>query len=108
MQSRRPACRRLENIVWREYSYWMSKNSMRVTSKGQVTIPERMRRESGLLPGTEVQFTSGRGGVQIHKAKAQGRPTARERRLREALDQLRGSATIRMTTEEIMALTRGE
>jgi AbrB family looped-hinge helix DNA binding protein len=82
---------------------------VRITSRGQVTIPEPIRREAGLLPGTDVEFVRDKTGVRIRKAPRKGtRPTAREERLGEVLDSLRGSATIRMTTEEIMALTRGE
>lgn len=81
---------------------------MRITSKGQVTIPENIRRQTGMLPGTEVEFSSDREGVRLRKASPAGRPTGRERRLGEVLDHLRGSATIQMSTEEIMALTRSE
>ena len=81
---------------------------MRVTSKGQVTIPEAIRRKVGMLPGTEVEFSSDRSVVHLRKASPGKRPTERELRLGEVLDRLRGSATIRMSTEEIMALTRGE
>jgi AbrB family looped-hinge helix DNA binding protein len=82
---------------------------VRVTSKGQITIPERIRREAGLLPGTEVDVVKDRAGVHILKPNGDRQTaTARERRLAEVIGRLRGSATIRMTTEEIMALTRGE
>jgi AbrB family looped-hinge helix DNA binding protein len=82
---------------------------MRITSKGQVTIPEALRRETGMLPGTDVEFVREKAGVLMRKSAAgRSRPTAREERLTEVLSNLRGSATIRMTTEEIMALTRGE
>lgn len=82
---------------------------MRITAKGQVTIPEHIRRSAGLLPGTEVEFVQDQAGVHLCKLNGDRKaaPTARERRLGEVLDRLRGSATIKMTTEEIMALTRG-
>jgi AbrB family looped-hinge helix DNA binding protein len=81
---------------------------VRITSKGQVTIPEKIRRKTGMLPGTEVEFVVDRSGVRLRKAgrSARAEPTARERRLGEAVARLRGSATTKMTTEEIMALTR--
>lgn len=79
---------------------------MRVTSKGQVTIPEAIRREAGMLPGTEVEFVADRAGVHLQKQKGKARSTTRDRKLGETLERLRGSATIKMTTEEIMALTR--
>ncbi len=79
---------------------------MRITAKGQVTIPEKIRRQEGLLPGTEVEFVRDVQGVRIAPAKSSRRKTERERLVSEAVDRLRGSATIGMTTEEIMALTR--
>jgi AbrB family looped-hinge helix DNA binding protein len=81
---------------------------MRITAKGQVTIPEEIRRKAGMLPGTEVEFVYDRSGVRLRRAAKGQTATSRDRRVGEVLDRLRGSATIRMTTEEIMALTRGE
>jgi AbrB family looped-hinge helix DNA binding protein len=75
---------------------------MRVTSKGQVTIPRDIRRRLGIGPQTEVEFVVEGNNVVLRKAK--GAPS-HGKRLVEAL---RGRATVRMTTDEIMALTRGE
>lgn len=75
---------------------------MRITSKGQVTIPVEIRESAGLLPNTEVEFAIERGKVVIRKAAGTSR---RGRRLVEAM---RGKGTVRMSTDEIMALTRGE
>jgi hypothetical protein len=61
-----------------------------------------------MLPGTEVEFVRDESGVHLVKPSKKNGSTARERRLADALDRLKGSATIKMTTEEIMALTRGE
>lgn len=80
---------------------------MRITQRGQVTIPEAIRRSAGLLPGTEVEFVQDRIGVRLRPVDGR-RLTPREKRVAEVLDRMRGSATIKMTTEEIMALTRGE
>lgn len=78
---------------------------MRITSKGQVTIPQAIREEAGLLPRTEVEFVIDDGAVRIVKASA-GRRASRGAR---AVVRLRGSARpVRMTTDQIMALTRGE
>lgn len=74
---------------------------MRVTSKGQVTIPIEVRQKAGLLPNTEVEFVV-RGGMVIVK-KAEKTP----RRGRSLLTAMRGKATKRLSTDEIMALTRG-
>jgi len=74
---------------------------MRITSKGQVTIPEEIRHRLGLLPETEVEFAVVGNTVRIRKAA--GRPG----RGRSIVDRLRGRATTRLTTDQILALTRG-
>lgn len=78
---------------------------MRITSKGQVTIPKELRDELGFLPGTEVEFLRDDEGIKVRKVVG-GRRRGEEvvRHLREA--GRRGNFT--MTTEEIMRLTRGE
>jgi bifunctional DNA-binding transcriptional regulator/antitoxin component of YhaV-PrlF toxin-antitoxin module len=73
---------------------------MRITSKGQVTIPIGIRRKAGLWPQTEVTFSVSRGVVILKKA---GPGRERGRRVVEAI---RGTATTRLTTDQIMALTR--
>jgi AbrB family looped-hinge helix DNA binding protein len=75
---------------------------MRVTSKGQVTIPQEMRDRYGLHPQTEVEFTTGEGGVVIRPART------KKAKFREWLAKARGSSTVEMTTDEIMQMTRGE
>ncbi len=77
---------------------------MRITSKGQVTIPQEIREEAGLLPNTEVEFEFVRGTVRIRKARAAKEPS----RGAAAVRALRGRANARMTTEQILALTRPE
>ena len=73
---------------------------MRVTSKGQVTIPQDIREKLGLFPDTEVRFDIVGDSVRIRKQK---RSQNRGRRL---IEHLRGKGTIKLTTDEIMALTR--
>jgi AbrB family looped-hinge helix DNA binding protein len=75
---------------------------MRITSKGQVTIPKDIRKASGLLPDTEVDFVMSKGRVFLRK---RSQDTRRGAKLVAAL---RGRGTVKMTTDEIMALTRGE
>jgi len=76
---------------------------MRITSKGQVTIPIAMREKLGLLPDVEVEFVLDRDSVRIKKAR--GKKT----RGQLIVERLRGSAPPGgMTTNQIMALTRGE
>jgi AbrB family looped-hinge helix DNA binding protein len=79
-------------------------DDMRITSKGQVTIPQEVRERAGLLPGTEVEFEVDGRRVRIRKARAPRHPGRGAR----IVARLAGSATVRMTTDEIMALTRGE
>lgn len=76
---------------------------MRITSKGQVTIPLEIRQKMGFLPHTEVEFIIEDNKVQIVKSTKQ--PQSRGAIL---LSRMRGKATVHMTTEEIMKLTRGE
>ncbi len=76
---------------------------MQITSKGQVTIPQEVRIRLGLLPHTEVDFEVVGDHARIRKAK--GGPGVGVRGGR-VLDALRGTADARMSTDEIMALTR--
>jgi antitoxin PrlF len=81
----------------------------KITSKGQVTIPKRIREYLGLKPGSEVDFQyAGDGRITLKSAEGTGERIERERkRLKKALAELRGSAKFGMTTEELMQLTRG-
>lgn len=74
---------------------------MRITSKGQVTIPQDIRERIGLLPGTEVEFEVVGNAAKIRKA-----PKSRDRG-RSVVARLKGRASGTMTTDEIMKLTRG-
>jgi AbrB family looped-hinge helix DNA binding protein len=73
---------------------------MRITTKGQVTIPQEIRNRFGFLPNTQVEFEVTGNTVQLRKGKSPSRA-------KSALSGLRGSATVRMTTDQILALTRG-
>ena len=75
---------------------------MRVTSKGQVTIPQAVREEAGLMPNTEVEFVVENGEVRIVKLTAPHRATRAVARLRSA------SGHVTMSTDELMALTRND
>jgi AbrB family looped-hinge helix DNA binding protein len=75
---------------------------MRITSKGQVTIPQDIRERFGLLPNTEVRFVPRKNGVQIEKVLTPSKPTRGEVLVRR----LRGRASIKMSTDEILSLTR--
>jgi antitoxin PrlF len=75
---------------------------MRVTDKGQVTIPKELRDELGIGSGTEVEFERVDDAIVVRKATGQ---PSRGRRIAERLI---GAGDVQMTTDEIMALTRGE
>ena len=66
---------------------------MRITSKGQVTIPMTIRERLGLLPNTEVEFAIDRDGVRITKAAKPGKRS----RGWEIVEHTRGRATSGMT-----------
>lgn len=76
---------------------------MRITSKGQVTIPIAIRERLGLLPETEVEFRIEGAAVRIVKTSRSRKPDRGEAFVRR----LRGTATTRMSTDQILALTRG-
>ena len=78
---------------------------MQITTKGQVTIPQEIRNRLGLLPHTAVEFEVVGDQARIRRARRQ--PGA-GRRGRTVVELLSGSADTGMTTDEIMALTRGE
>lgn len=77
---------------------------MKITSKGQVTIPKEIRESLGMLPGTEVEFVEDGTEIRIRKAR-DGRTRGDEivERLRNA-----SGGDIPLSTDEIMRLTRGE
>ena len=72
---------------------------MRVTTKGQVTIPQHIREKLGIVPATDIEFVEEKDRVYIVKKEKSGNRNSKFRKLR-------GVATVRMTTDEIMALTR--
>lgn len=74
---------------------------MRITSKGQVTIPVAIREKLGLHPETEVEFEIAGNAARLRKAEGRGR------RGRALVAHLRGRATTRLSTAQIVALTRG-
>jgi AbrB family looped-hinge helix DNA binding protein len=75
---------------------------MRITTKGQVTIPIEIREKAGLLPDTEVEFRI--KGNTVTLKRQTGSPSRRPLNL---IKRMRRKATVEMTTDEILALTRG-
>jgi AbrB family looped-hinge helix DNA binding protein len=74
---------------------------MRITSKGQITIPIEIREKMGFLSDTDVDFEVVNGKVYLKRAGSQ------TRRSRNLIARMRGKATIKMTTDDIMTMTRG-
>jgi AbrB family looped-hinge helix DNA binding protein len=73
---------------------------MLITSKGQITIPQEIRNKYGLLPHTAVDVIEKNGAVIIVKVKN------KSSRGSQIINNMRGKATVKMTTNQIMALTR--
>ena len=81
---------------------------MRVTEKGQVTIPKHIRDEAGIRPGTEVDFRLEDGKVVVLKRngtkKGESAGQALVRDLRAAAN---GAAVLLYSSDEVMEMTRG-
>jgi AbrB family looped-hinge helix DNA binding protein len=77
---------------------------MRITSKGQVTIPADIRERTRLLPHTEVEFEFDGKVVRIVRAEARNKHGRGAR----FVAHLRGRADVAMSTDDIMALTRDD
>ena len=71
---------------------------MRVTTKGQVTIPRNIREKLGIVPQTNIDFIEDKGRFYIVK-------TTKIKRTNR-FKKFRGIATSGMSTEEILKLTR--
>jgi len=71
---------------------------MKVTTKGQVTIPQNVRETLGITPQTDIQFVEDNGKFYIVKADA---PETKGK-----INKFRGIATAKMSTDEILSLTR--
>lgn len=76
-----------------------------VTVKGQVTIPKRVRDHLGIQPGSGVEFEVGTKGEVVLRKAGRG---SKHSRPRSRFAAVRGTATVKLRTEEILALTRGE
>ncbi|ORJ59229.1 AbrB/MazE/SpoVT family DNA-binding domain-containing protein [Geothermobacter hydrogeniphilus] len=74
---------------------------MKVTIKGQVTIPKHVREKLGIQPLGEVDFIEERGRIFLVKSEPGSDRKGR-------FSRMRGTATTKMSTDEIMRLTRGD
>jgi AbrB family looped-hinge helix DNA binding protein len=85
------------------FTSWHESAAMRITSKGQITIPQEIREQCGLLPHTRVRFVVEGGRVLIEKEPAAGSPGS------EGLQRLRRARLrTRLSTDELLALSRGD
>jgi len=75
---------------------------MRITQKGQITIPLKIREKYNFLPDIEIEFVEENGRVYLKKANGN------TQRGKQLIERMKGKATVRMTTDQILALTRGE
>ena len=73
---------------------------MQVTTKGQITIPQDIREMFGFLPYAEVDFHIEKDKVYLVKSKK------KRTRGGALIEKMRGKGDVRMTTDEILALTR--
>jgi len=73
-----------------------------LTSKGQVTVPKTVRDFLGIGPGSKVTFELTPNGEVVL------RPLIARPSRRSTFAKVRGSATVKMRTDEILALTRGD
>ena len=78
--------------------------ALRITAKGQVTIPQTVRESAGFMPGTEVEFKIDDGVVRLVKAT---NGVGRRSRGQKLVESLRAGGDFKMTTDEIIALMRG-
>ncbi|MBY0495328.1 MAG: AbrB/MazE/SpoVT family DNA-binding domain-containing protein [Cyanobacteria bacterium] len=74
---------------------------MRITSKGQVTIPQAIRDELGLHPHTDVEFVVERGRAVLRPARGAAR-----NRARLLVDRLKQGPRMTMTSKQLLALLR--
>ena len=75
---------------------------MKISTKGRVMIPQNLRKKLGFLPDCEVEFAAAGKSIVIRKARAK---VTRGQRL---LELMRGAPKPSMTTDQLMAMTRGE
>ena len=76
--------------------------AVKITSKGQVTIPQEFRERLGFLPYTEVEFVAVDDGLKLVKSAKAGRRGGR------LVARMAGRGDGELSTDEIMRLTRGE
>lgn len=79
---------------------------MRMTSKGQVTIPKHVRESAGIKPGAELDVVYDKGVVKILRQKQRNAGEA-HRQYETWLKRVKGTATSALSTDDILKATRG-
>lgn len=75
---------------------------MKITTKGQVTIPQKIREQLGLFPHSEVEFVIRGKKAYLHKVSRENI------RGQNIIQRMRGKGSVKMSTDQIMSLTRGK
>jgi len=73
---------------------------MKITSKGQITVPQEFRTRFGFFPGTDVEFVPDKSGLRLVKSKVSQRGA-------RIVERMRGRGDGKLSTDQIMRLTRG-
>jgi len=77
-----------------------------LTSKGQVTIPKRIRDALGLLPGAAVEFVVNTAGQVVVQAPV--KKAARSGKTKDRFEAVRGKADVHWRTDDLMKLLRAD
>lgn len=80
---------------------------MRITSRGQVTIPADIRARAGLLPHTEVEVVYDGSAVRIRRPQL-ARPRPTQQQVEDYLTSLADLPPLKMSADEFMAMIRGD
>ncbi|WP_114389767.1 AbrB/MazE/SpoVT family DNA-binding domain-containing protein [Notoacmeibacter marinus] len=82
---------------------------MRVSEKGQITLPKALREAAGIAPNSEVRisFEGGRLIVEPSDGASREAIALRVRRFSKALDALTGTGNPSISTDDVMGATRG-
>lgn len=74
---------------------------MKVTAKGQVTIPSALRESTGFVSGIEVEFEVCKGGLCLRRVNAPSKGS-------DLVMRMAGRGDVGLSTDAILALTRGK
>ena len=80
---------------------------MRITSKGQVTIPKDIREKLGVGPGGEVRFVQADGKIIVEATREDGARAAAEHMLQHLRELGRMARRTPMSDKQLMEMTRG-